>query len=244
MLTTGSLGVNYLYQVEVSKLEQNLNTLNRHLCSRSLNCHHTLFSACFIHVTCLTPESFWICDNLCACMLSLSVVSNSFDPMGCSPPGSSVHGILQARIVEWVAVPFSRGSSQHKNRTQASPLVGGFFTSWATVKVLCAYREHEAGWRKCSSGPWVWLSYQWSRLQWWMLGSAVLSLWALFGQLPTVFLAQLTTTIWQWFCPCLSFFTRSPSLSSLTKLISFLATLVITASCIIKWPRRPKVRRV
>ena len=162
----------------------------------------------------------------------------------CDPMDYTVHGILQARIVEWVAVPFSRGSSQHKNRTQASPLVGGFFTSWATVKVLCAYREHEAGWRKCSSGPWVWLSYQWSRLQWWMLGSAVLSLWALFGQLPTVFLAQLTTTIWQWFCPCLSFFTRSPSLSSLTKLISFLATLVITASCIIKWPRRPKVRRV
>ena len=34
------------------------------------------------------------------------------DPMDCSPPGSSVHGILQARIVEWVAIPFSRGSSQ------------------------------------------------------------------------------------------------------------------------------------
>ena len=75
-------------------------------------------------------------------------------------------------------------------------------------------------------------------------GSEVFSLWAPFGQLPTVFLSQLTTTIWQWFCPCLSFFTRSPSLNSLTKLISFLATLVITASCIIKWPRRPKVRRV
>ena len=33
------------------------------------------------------------------------------DPVDCSPPGSSVHGILQARILEWVAVPFSRGSS-------------------------------------------------------------------------------------------------------------------------------------
>ena len=33
------------------------------------------------------------------------------DPMDCSPPGSSVHGILQARILEWVAIPFSRGSS-------------------------------------------------------------------------------------------------------------------------------------
>ena len=34
------------------------------------------------------------------------------DPMDCSPPGSSAHGILQARILEWVAIPFSRGSSQ------------------------------------------------------------------------------------------------------------------------------------
>jgi len=39
----------------------------------------------------------------------------------CSPPGSSVHGILQARILEWVAIPFSRGSSQPSDRTQVSP---------------------------------------------------------------------------------------------------------------------------
>ena len=39
------------------------------------------------------------------------------DPMGCSPPGSSVHGILQARILEWVAMPSSRGSSQPRDRT-------------------------------------------------------------------------------------------------------------------------------
>ena len=37
--------------------------------------------------------------------------------MDCSPPGSSVHGILQARILEWVAVPSSSGSSQHRDRT-------------------------------------------------------------------------------------------------------------------------------
>ena len=41
--------------------------------------------------------------------------------MDCSPPGSSVHGILQARILEWVAIPFSRGSSQPSDRTQVSP---------------------------------------------------------------------------------------------------------------------------
>ena len=42
------------------------------------------------------------------------------DPMDCSLPGSSVHGILQARILDWVAVPFSRGSSQLRDRTQVS----------------------------------------------------------------------------------------------------------------------------
>ena len=46
-----------------------------------------------------------------ACVLSHSVMSDSLRPMDCSPPGSSVHGILQARILEWVAIPFSRGSS-------------------------------------------------------------------------------------------------------------------------------------
>ena len=42
------------------------------------------------------------------------------DPMDCSPPGSSVHGILQARILEWVAMPSSRGSSQPRDRTRVS----------------------------------------------------------------------------------------------------------------------------
>ena len=44
----------------------------------------------------------------------------------------AVHGILQARILEWVAFPFSRGSFQPRNRTQVSHIAGGFFTRWAT----------------------------------------------------------------------------------------------------------------
>ena len=47
--------------------------------------------------------------------------------MDCSPPDSSVHGILQARILVWVAVSFSRGSSQSRDRTQVSCIVGRFF---------------------------------------------------------------------------------------------------------------------
>ena len=51
------------------------------------------------------------------------------DPMDCSLPGSSVHGIPQARILEWVVVPFCRGSSQPRDQTQVSCIAGGIFTS-------------------------------------------------------------------------------------------------------------------
>ena len=47
-------------------------------------------------------------------------------------PWTAVHGILQARILEWVAFLFSRGSSQPRDQTQVSRISGGFFTSWAT----------------------------------------------------------------------------------------------------------------
>ena len=50
------------------------------------------------------------------------------DPMYYSPPGFSVHGILQARMLEWVAISFSRGSSGPKNQTQVSCIAGRFFT--------------------------------------------------------------------------------------------------------------------
>ena len=50
------------------------------------------------------------------------------DPMDCSPPGSSVHGILQARILKWVAMPFFRGSSQPRDQSQVSCTAGKFLT--------------------------------------------------------------------------------------------------------------------
>ena len=50
------------------------------------------------------------------------------DPMDCSPPDSSVHGILQTRILEWVAISSSRGSSQPRDQTQVSHIAGGLFT--------------------------------------------------------------------------------------------------------------------
>ena len=51
-----------------------------------------------------------------------------------------VPGILQARIMEWVAFPFSRGSSQPRDRTQVSRIAGGFFTSWATKEAPQSWR--------------------------------------------------------------------------------------------------------
>ena len=54
-------------------------------------------------------------------------------PTRCDPMENyTVHGILQARILEWVAFPFSRGSSQPRDQTQVSCIAGGFFISWAT----------------------------------------------------------------------------------------------------------------
>ena len=54
------------------------------------------------------------------------------DVMDCGPPGSSVHGILQARILEWVAIPYSKGSSWPRNQTWVSLIAGRSLTIWAT----------------------------------------------------------------------------------------------------------------
>ena len=61
-----------------------------------------------------------------------SIVSNSLQPHVLYPRGSTVHGILQARILGWVAIPFSRASSRSRNQTWVSCIAGGFFTIWAT----------------------------------------------------------------------------------------------------------------
>jgi len=57
------------------------------------------------------------------------------DPLDCSLPGSSVHGIFQAIVLEWIAISFSRGSSQPKAQTRVSRIVDRRFTVWATREV-------------------------------------------------------------------------------------------------------------
>ena len=80
----------------------------------SLKKPHCIYALCLVTQPCL---------SLC-------------DPMDCSPPGSSVQGIFQARILEWVAIPSSRGSSQTRDGTQVSHIAGRFFTIWATREIL------------------------------------------------------------------------------------------------------------
>ena len=68
-----------------------------------------------------------------------SVVSDSCNPIDCSLPGSSVHGIFQARILEQVAVPFFRGSPRPRYQTcisHVSALVGRFFTHCSTMHTM------------------------------------------------------------------------------------------------------------
>ena len=80
------------------------------------------------------------------CSVKLKVlVAQSYptlsDPMDCTLPGSSVPGILQTRILEWVAIPFSKGSSRPRDGTQVSCIAGKFFTVWATREALLCSEE-------------------------------------------------------------------------------------------------------
>ena len=68
----------------------------------------------------------WNVRSMCVCTLVTQLTL--CDHMDCSPPGFSVHGTLQARIVDWNAIPFSRGTSQPRDQTLVSCITGRFFT--------------------------------------------------------------------------------------------------------------------
>ena len=73
----------------------------------------------------LMPEPMCVCVCVCVCYAQLC--PSLCEPMDCRLLGSSAHGILQARILEWVAIPFSRGSSQPRDQTLVC-IAGRFFT--------------------------------------------------------------------------------------------------------------------
>ena len=79
-----------------------------HTCMAQNHCIHSLY--------------WWFKFPVCVCAKSLQSCPTLCDPMDRSPPGSSVHGILQARILEWVAMPFSRGSSRPRDWSRFSDI--------------------------------------------------------------------------------------------------------------------------
>ena len=81
-------------------------------------------------------QSTWYMVYVCMHAQSLQLCWTLCDPIDYSPPGSSVLGILQTRILEWVAMSSSRGSSQSRGWTCLSCIMGGFFTHWATWEEL------------------------------------------------------------------------------------------------------------
>ena len=75
-------------------------------------------------------ETLWM--SKCECVLVTWSCPTLCNPVDCNPPGSSLYEILQARILEWFAISFSRGSSWPRDPTWLSHTVGRFFTVWAT----------------------------------------------------------------------------------------------------------------
>ena len=96
----------------------------------------------------------WLCSCFSQCLLwseclkwnesvSCSAVWLFVTLLDCSPAGSFVHGILQARIPKWVVIPFSRGSSRPRDWTWVSCIAGRFFTFWATREAQLARIQYK-----------------------------------------------------------------------------------------------------
>ena len=112
--------------------------------------------------------SFSKCSPVCVCVLVIESCLTLLHPMDCSLPDSSVHGILQARILEWVAIPFSRRFSWSRDQTQVSCTAGRFFTVWSTglstpnstarasIQIHLSLREsgYAWSWLDLGSNPW------------------------------------------------------------------------------------------
>ena len=88
------------------------------------------------HQSRIQPVTQW--TDVCLISQSCPTVC---DPRDCSLPGTSVHGILQARVLEWVAMPSSRGSSQPRDQTQISHIADRFFTIWATREAVTQWTK-------------------------------------------------------------------------------------------------------
>ena len=110
------------------------------LCVISLWKHTTIYLSILLICLLQVPLHTTAREFFVKCESEMKVTQSRptlWDHMDYSLPGSSVSGILQARIPEWVTIPFSRGSSQPRNRTGVSCIAGRFFTLWATREAPC-----------------------------------------------------------------------------------------------------------
>ena len=118
---------------------------------------HRTFSSCFLEVNLIIPFTFKIyplkstfyCLCVCVCVCCFSLVRFFDDPMDCSPLCSSVHGILQARILEWVVMPSSRGSSWPRYILYLLSHQGSYFRLFACTLLFLFI--------------WLWTSFLFSR---------------------------------------------------------------------------------
>ena len=101
---------------------------------RPLNIFYPSFQPLVNHF----PQGFWNTVLLCCCLVTKSCLTLC-DPMDCSLPGSSIHGISQAKIPEWVAISFSRGSSWPRDRTHVCSIGRQSLYCWATREASFCY---------------------------------------------------------------------------------------------------------
>ena len=116
-----------------------------HLSSMSVTSRETVDLSSHLKA-CKTAKSVYTCGKW---KWSHSVVSNSLQLMDCSLPGSSVHGIFQARILEWVAISFSRVPSWPRDWTRVSCTAGRLFTVWATRDDCILMEMPQKKWLHC-----------------------------------------------------------------------------------------------
>ena len=102
---------------------------------------------------------------LCICVLVAQLCPTLCNPLDCSLPGFSVHGLFLARIPDWVAIPFSRGTSWPRVRTQVSSIAGRFFTTWATRKAYTTEYNSAIKKNEIVLFATTWMDYQteWSK---------------------------------------------------------------------------------
>ena len=132
------------WQVLRNSRRQKTRELQSHLATCLERSQHTSLAALFTtegmqQTRCASAETKmqYLQQNIpCVCAKSLQSCPTLCDPMDCSPPGSSVHGTLQARILEWVATPSSRGSTQPRDQSCISCIAGGFLFSIHFLKTL------------------------------------------------------------------------------------------------------------